>query len=270
MALVFSDTATLQGLVQEFEREIGANQGDISGNTTKLKQFTASCNQALRDYVRTAIRASGTWQWDDSNQTDYAILSTNLVSGQRDYAFTTDQDGAYILDVFKVFVASSTGLFNEIVPVDVSTGSQPLNAPGTVSGMLYPRNISSFTNGQNATGTPIQYDKLSNAIFLDPIPDYNYTAGLKMYVNRTASDFLYTDTSKRPGIPSLFEKYLYLKPAADYARRNSLANKNDILAEVIKMEGDEDRGIIGTIASYYSARPKDEIPRLIVSLHDNR
>lgn len=224
-----------------YEQEIGVNQGDVSGDTTRLKQFTADVNNALDDYFTIALPASGTWQLDDSNQTDYPIITTNLVDGQRDYAFTTDGSSNLILDVFRVFVlTSATGTqYVEIFPVDQQSDFE----------------TTGFTDGQNAEGTPYHYDKTANGIFLDPIPSYNATNGLKVYVNREASYFTSSDTTKKPGVPGLHHKYFYLKPAAEYARRNNLAVADRLSVEVLKMERE-------TIPQYFNARSRDERKQL--------
>lgn len=254
MSLVFNDTTTGKGIVQMYEKEAGFNRGDISGSTSRLKDLTADVNLAFDDFTRIALAASGTWQEDDSNQTDYPIISTNLVSGQRDYTFTTDGSGNLVLDVYKVMVASSSGIYTEIKPVDVQSQ----------------KDTDSFYSGQNTTGTPTRYDKTANGIFLDVIPNYNYTGGLKVYINREPSYFVYTDTTKKPGVPGIFHRYFALKPALDWARRNTLANYPLLASEVLKMEGDEGAGIVGTIAKYFSARTKDEPRRLVVGFQDNK
>src|SRR3990167_11282297 len=103
MSIQFNQTASpYRGLVQFYEKEIGANRADVSGTAEKLAQFTSDVNQALDDFWAIAIPASGTWQLDDSNQTDYPIITTNLVASQRDYSFTTDGSSNLILDIYRV------------------------------------------------------------------------------------------------------------------------------------------------------------------------
>lgn len=252
MSIPFSDTTNFKGLVQLFEREILADRGFVSGNTERLKQYTADANIALDDFVEMAIKSSGTWQWDDTNQTDYPIITTNLVASQRDYTFTTDESGNMILDIYRVFVADESGTFHEVKAKDVQSE----------------QDTAGFYDGKNTTGAPNKYDKTGNSIFLDPIPNYNYTNGLKVYINREALYFAYTDTTKKAGIPGILHKYLYLKPAYEYARRNNLTVLGNIAAEVQKMEGMP--GMNGTIAEYFSKRPRDEQPRLVVMHQDNK
>lgn len=246
MSIVFNDTTNYKGLVQLYEREIGADRGSVSGNTAKLKEFTADVNLALDDFTETAIRTSGTWQFDDSNQTDYPIITTDLVSGQRDYSFTVDGSGNLILDIYKVLVADSSGTFREVEAVDAQSEDD----------------TSGFWDGADVGGTPLRYDKTANGIFLDPIPNFNYTDGLKVYINREASYFTDTDTTKKPGVPGLFHKYFVLRPAQDYARRNNLANQDKIQEQVLRMEE--------WIGDYFARRPRDERRRLIAVNNDNK
>jgi hypothetical protein len=245
MSLQFNQVASpYRGLVQLYEREIGANLGDVSDNATKLAQFTSDCNQALDDFWAIALPASGTWQLDDSNQTDYPIIKTNLISGQRDYSFTTDGSGNLILDIYKVMILiSATGTtYYEIFPIDQQGADQPI--------------YSTIDTEITTTGTPYRYDKTANGIFLDPIPPYDATNGLKVYINREASYFSTTDTIKKAGVPGNLHKYFYLKPAYDYARRNNLANVNRLEAEVLKMEGAPGR--TGMIEKQFGFRARDE------------
>ena len=233
MSVTFSSTANKNGIIQLIERNIAPGQdGFISGNTTRLAQFTADINLALDRAFALIFQVGGTWQLDDSSHTDYPIITTNLVSGQRDYSFTTDGSGNLILEIYKVMVADENGNYREITPVDV-----PAGAP------------SNFYDGLNTTGQPNTYDKLGNGIFLDPIPNYSETNGLKIYINREASYFVVGDTTKKPGIAGLFHEYLALRPSFQYAYRNSLANTASLETEMLKMEA--------AMMDYYKSREKD-------------
>lgn len=243
MAYTFNDTENYQGLVQQYEKECGFDYGDISGSTAKLKQFAVQVNEALDDFFAIGIQASGKWQLDDSNHADYPIIYTNLVSGQQDYSFTEDETGNLILDIEKAMILPSAAATQY---VELCRKADQQSEP------------SGIDTEDGSTGVPASYDKTANGIFLDPTPDYNATNGLKLYVNRTASYFTYADTTKKPGIPALFHKYLYLKPALAYARRKSLGNLTELEREVLLLEGNEEAGIIGAIARYFGKRAKDE------------
>lgn len=199
-----------------------------------LAEKVADMNLALDKAWAIILQSSGTWQLDDSNQTDYPIITTNLVSGQRDYSFTVDGSGNLILDIYKVLIANTSGVYHEIYPVDVQS-EWPMQG---------------FTSGQNITGQPSRYDKTGNGIFLDAIPNYNSTGGLKIYINREASYFTVSDTTKKPGFAGIFHEYLALRPSYQYAYRNSLNNAQALQNEMLLMED--------AMQEYYSKRSKDE------------
>lgn len=201
-----------------------------------LADKNADINLALDNVWGTIFDKAGgsKWQFDDSSHTDYPIITTNLVSGQRDYAFVTDEQGNLILDIYKVLVAQPNGTFVEVIPVDVQSE----------------KDTAGFYNGLNTQGTPTKYDKTANAIFLDTIPNYNSTGGLKVYINREGSYFTTADTTKKAGFAGLFHEYLALRPSYQYAFRNSLKNANALLIELTKMEK--------AIQSYYGRRNRDD------------
>lgn len=218
MSIQFNDTTNKSGLIQLIERNCKYVDGWISGNAVRLKEFTSEINLAL-DYVWSCIfKAGGTWQFDDSNHTDYPIITTNLVSGQRDYSFTTDENGNIILDIYKVLVAQPDGTFLTINPVDVQS-----------------EDVSGFYDGRNITGTPTKYDKTANGIFLDAIPNYTIADGIKIYINREGSYFATTDTTKKAGFSGLYHELLALIPSYKYAPDSQL---NRIEGRMVKMEQD--------------------------------
>ena len=245
MSLSFSDTTNFKGLVQLFEREIGASRTDVSGNTNRLKEFAADANLALDSYLRMAFPAEGKWKLDDSNHSDYPEITTNLVANQRSYLFTSDENGNLLLDIYKVYVKVGSA-YVEISPVDADKDA----------------NVSSFTDGLNTTGTVSRYDKTANAILLDPIPSSNVSSGLKVSINREASYFTYTDTTKKPGFAGIHHSYFFLKPAEDYARRNNLTSYPRIQNDIMKLERE--------ITEFYGHRAKDENQSLYINIENNR
>lgn len=194
---------------------------------------TRDINLALDRAYSLIFQVGGTWQFDDSNHTDYPIITTAIVSGQRDYSFVSDEQGNLVLDIYKVMVADEQGNFYEITPVD----QQSRNAP------------SGYNDGLNVTGLPNTYDKTANGIFLDAIPNYNRAGGLKVFINREGSYFTTSDTTKKAGFAGLFHEYLALRPSYQYAYRNKLENKADLEKEMLKMEQ--------AIMDYYKARERD-------------
>ena len=202
---------------------------------------TADVNLALDEILGFMFPRGGTWQLDDANHTDYPIIFTNLISGQRDYTFTTDEGGNMILDIYRVMVADSIGRFYDLDRVDQQLPDS--------------ENIS-MVDGQNLTGRPARYDKTANGIFLDLIPDYNYASGLKVFINREASYFTAVDTTKKAGFAHLFHEYLALRPSYQYAYRNGLSNLVSLRDEMLRMQQE--------IKTYYDRREKDVEHRIIM------
>lgn len=241
----FSDTSTKLGLIQDCEmRLFGDNgYGQISGNSDRLYQFTARLNRAQDRFNYLAMTADGRWQFDDNNNTDYPIATTNLVSGQRDYTFALEH-----LDISKVLIlnAGSNGQFVELRPFDQ-------NDPGANSYLV---------NYSTNTGIPRRYDKLANSIFLDPTPNYSATGGLKIYFQRGPNYFVYTDTTKVPGFASIFHDYLSLHASMSYAVDRGL-DKAKNLFELVK-EKEE------AIIDFYGKRNSDEPTQLIARFRTSR
>lgn len=217
-------------IVAEIDRNCKSNSVSYP-----LADKVADINNTLGDAINLALNTGGTWQYDDTNHPDYPIITTALVSGQRDYAFTTDEQGNLILDIYKVMVRiSATGFYQEVYPVDQQSD----------------KDMESFYSGQNVTGVPYRYDKTANGIFLDAIPDFNSSDGLKIFINREGSFFTTADTTKKPGIDPLCHEYLALVPSYKYARNNTLPNVARLEKDVAKMED--------KIRARYSVRTRDE------------
>jgi hypothetical protein len=235
MSTQYNDTTNKRGILQKIERLCKLGDGKITNSTQLLKEFTAMVNDALDKTFSIIFKASGKWQFDDSNHTDYPFITTALVASQRDYTFTTDEQGNLILDVYKVMIKDPSGTYVEIYPVDQQSDED----------------MEGFYSGLNQTGTPSRYDKTANGIFLDCIPSYSVAAGLKVFINREGSYFTTTDTTKMPGFAGLFHVYLALCASYEYAMTNSLENKDEIYREMQIMESD--------IKKHYRDRSRDEV-----------
>lgn len=244
MSIAFSESTNYTGICELIDDLVGTNTTSYS-----LAKKARDVNTAL-DKVWSIIFNSGgggTWQFDDITHTKYPIITTNLVSGQRDYSFTTDEQSNYILDIYKVMVKnSSTGIYVELDPVD----QQGESANSTMN------------DGQNLTGIPTQYDKTANGIFLDLIPSYSATNGLKIWINREPLYFTSSDTTKKAGFAGIFHEYLALRPAYNYAQRHGLDNADKLKREMLEMEL--------AIEKYYGNRIRDEKRILTPFSEDNK
>lgn len=237
MSLTFTQINTL------IETNTGANSV-----TYPIATKTVDINLAQDRVLALIFKSGNKWRFDDSNHTDYPILTTNLVSGQRDYSFTSDEQGNLILDIDKVMVADASGTFQELTPMD-QTEKDP-DMPITM------------TDGENTTGTPTHYSITGNGIFLDLIPSYSYTGGVKIYIKREGYQFTVSDTTKKPGFNALFHEYLALRPSYFYAMRHGLANTNALKNEMLEMED--------AIINHYSARGKEFRRRFTANVENNQ
>ena len=237
-----------------YEKALGGNYGDVSNDSEALLEFTANANNALDDYLLIWAKCAGTWQGDDTNHTTkYPIISLPIISGQRDYQFTNDEQGNLINDISKVLILPSATAteYVEISPID--------ELRTELSQILVNTN----------TGTPYQYGKFANSIFLDPIPNYSVNAGIKMIINREGSYFDSGDTTKKAGVPA-YHNYFYLKPALEKARINSLPNLAQLEKDVVDLEGSERLRVTGKIQEFFSRRERDVKKRLVANLESNK
>lgn len=251
MSLQFSDTTNLNGIVELIDANCGTNS-----TSYPLKQKARDVNLAALNLMMLAIQAEGRFQIDDTNHTADPVLTADLVENQRDYHFTVDEQSNIILDIYKVMVKDSAGIWIELKKIDQQS---PDSATNPVRAML---------SGQDIAGTPDRYDKSWNGIFLEPVPNYSWRTGtegeqgLKLWVNREHSYFVSTDTTKKLGFGGAFHEYLALRPSYQYAYRKGLSNKKDLQFELFSMES--------KIEEFFSKRAKDEPTRIIPVFRSSR
>lgn len=225
--MVFNDAVTLLGICQEVD-------SICKTNTTSypLADKARRGNSGLSDYAAIALSSDDRWSFDDTNYTDLPIGVTSLVASQSDYALDIT-----VLKILKIEAKDENGNWIELQPIDRNDTSTP------------------YASLFNTTGTPAYYDKFANSPMVYPAPSYNSTGGLKVWYQRDASYFAASDTTKKPGIPSLFHKYIALKIAEPYLRDNKKENYVSVRNEIAKIETED-------IPEYYAKRNKDERPTM--------
>lgn len=181
--MVFSDTSTKLGAIQNCEFYCQLGDGGISGNTVLLQQFTARINEAGSRVWHRLFAINGGWKYDDSNYSDLPQATQNLVSAQQGYALPSTA-----LSVDRVEVMDVNGNRQIVNPIDLRTIDVGENT---------------FFN---TNGLPLYYRLLGGTIFLYPAPDaglsVTLTAGLKVFFQRSSVAFAYTDTTKSFGFAS--------------------------------------------------------------------
>lgn len=189
------------------------------------------------DVVSDIIGYDGTFTWDDTNKTDFPIGTTNLVDSQQDYALPSD-----FLQVLRVEVMNSSGDYTKLKLFDQKEIGIAL---------------SEF---QKTPGMPLYYREVGNSIELYPKPSSSFvtlTAGLKVYYERTMTEFTKNDAAVSPGFAPQFHKILSIGPAYEFAYVKGLNN-----ASRLKERLD---GLRAALKDYYSDRNKDQL--LIIRPH---
>lgn len=224
---------TFSEIVAKIDRACNTNSTSYT-----LANKAIDVNLALRDLIAIALRNKKV-NYDDPNQTENPFLTTNLVSGQRDYYFALDEQSNIILAFNKIMVADAAGVFYALDRVN-----QELD-----SGM------EAFFDGQNAAGQPTRYDQTGMAVFLDPVPNYSVSGGIKAFIDRTPSYFISSDTTKTAGTDELVQSYLWLRPSYEYCRDKEKKNAEQLFRDMnIALRAAEDRLL---------ATPKDTPRRFV-------
>ncbi len=232
----FSDTSNLTGIVEEIDFLLNLD----SSTTYPIKQKTRAVNRYYDKALSLILQADNRWEFDDNNATDLPVATTALVANQQDYSIT----GATFLKVLGVSIKDESGNWISLNPISIQ------DKRGT-----------DMAEYRETAGTPQEYDKMGQSVFLYPKPDYSASASLKIYYQRDVSLFVSTDTTKVPGFAAPFHSYLSYGAALDYAIANNLTTRIPLFqAEIAKLE----QGIL----EFYSSRERDEKVRMTVNPED--
>lgn len=228
--MVFNDTTSKNGLIQQCEINLfgDAPFGQISDNSSRLQIFTNYMNEALSRYATIALMSDYNWEWDDRNQVDLPIGTTQLFLGQSLYSFATEHTIVTAVEVKDV--AGNWYALDEI--------DERYFAENNVS-------ISAWQSGAN--GIPYQYTKVANSIKLYPAPNYTQLASLKVHFKRAATFYVSTDTTKVQGFTDIHATYLSDYASWKYAMVRSMAMMDRLRGEITVWESQ-------TIPELYSKR----------------
>lgn len=238
--MVFSSPTDNTGIVEQVRAMMRVDSAQWP-----TSRIVNSCNNYLDTITGYAIGADRRFQWDDTNHSKLPIGTTNIVSGQKDYSFLTDEQNNKIINLTAIELLDSNGTYTMLKPVDFTE----LNgAPDE----LY-----------KTAGKPEYYDKIAdNIIRLYPTPDASVTSGLKFYFQRTASYFVDTDMTKEPGVSPLLHRGFVIASAYDGALTLGLNNLGALGVEFQKEEM--------KMKKYFGDRNKDEVSTLRVFKQNNR
>ena len=165
------------------------------------KKKVVHLNDALDWYKGIAQRNGYAWPFDDSNLTTPPIPTQNIVSGTGKYKMTGFS--SEVVDLLKLEIDDGTGVAKTLYPETLeSFGNYLGNLSGHVGGWTGASFDQLYVNA--SAGIPTKYVKLGDYIYLDRIPNYNATNGLKAYVNRPSSKFLFVSATVTIATPGVF------------------------------------------------------------------
>ena len=229
------------GIIQQIEKLTGLGDTQISGDATRLKQFTGDINNAYSRVAMLILQADGRMQWDDPNHTNAPTADADLVDGQKKYEVfealpTALQDW---LQVESVEILNDDDLGLQLKPIDLQN--------------IVDRDVAE-SEFRDVDGTPVYFDFNGSEVKLYPSPNYNKTGGLTIFFKRSPSYFASTDTTKVPGFATLFHELLPLWASYWWGVSKGLGYINNVRGEITILEKE--------LIKFYSDRKKYE--RLIL------
>jgi hypothetical protein len=226
----YNDTTNKNGIIQQVERYINMGATWISGDTDRLREFTAYANKVGHKIWHWIFLSQGVWKYDDANHTDLPQATTNLVDAQATYALPSDA-----LTIERVEVKNSNGDWFRLRQIIEN------QIPGA---------IEEFNETDNE---PVYYRLIGNTIELFPASNYDSTNGLKVYFDRDSVDFTYDDTTQTPGFASPYHEAVPVGMAIEWLKiKNPTSTTLQFLREEwAKFEVE--------IKKFYSLRNKDNI-----------
>ena len=87
--LTYSDTTTKLGLIQDCEFNLNLGDAGITGDVSSQalpKVFNRLVNSWYQKIITMIFASQDEWSWDDINQTNFPIATTNLIANQQDYS----------------------------------------------------------------------------------------------------------------------------------------------------------------------------------------
>jgi hypothetical protein len=178
-------------------------------------------NAAYEEVVGKLIEADDNWHFGDTNFSSLPTGLHTMTESTEEVQFNSS-----LLNVLRVEVLAATGLWQEVMPINMSE----------VSGAL--------PEYEKTDGIPAEYIKRENFIILKPAPTATYvtlTNGLKVYFQRTADIFTSGQVAtgtKTPGFASPYHILLCYKAALPYCASFKKDRVPFLMSEIARTEKD--------------------------------
>lgn len=229
----FSDTSNKLGIIQYCEEYCSLGDAGISGNTTRLKQFTSKVNEINRRVWAIIFDAYGGWQYDDSNQTDLPAATDTLTSGQTSYALPSAA-----LTVRGIEVKDQSGVWTALRPLTEE--------------MI--REVQPMGEFLKTSSNPQYYQLVGQTVRIFPASNYTQSSSFKVFFDRGSVAFASSDTTASPGFASEFHGIIPIGASYEYLMAKQ---PNDAVTTRLKNEYNEYRE---SIKKFYSRKFSEMFP----------
>lgn len=217
-----------------------ANLFTKQNNTSfPLTEKTIYANMGNRIILTEIHNAYGGWKYDDRNNTDFPIATTDLLSGQSDYALPIDT-----IHLNAVYYKDTAGNWTKLIPLTLEEINRMEAEP----------------EFEDTNARPTYYRALSNSIKIYPASDYSQDDSLMVEYSRDVSTFVTTDTTKVAGFDPIFHEAIPVYMALKYAQINTLPVVGSLTRDWEGYVGNRERNTVGSITRHYSQKFKDMFP----------
>lgn len=227
----FNSHATNQDMVSL------ANLFTKQNNTSfPLAEKVIYANMGNRIILTAIHEAYGGWKYDDRNNTDFPIATTDLNADQVDYALPLDTNqlnGVYVL------TPNTTTSWTKLTPVTL----EEINR------------IEAEPNFNNTSSIPQYYRPLGNSIKIYPASSTTITAGIMVEYSADVSTFATTDTTKQAGFDTIFHEAIPVYMGYQFGQVNGLPNLKSLTEQWVDY--------LARIKKHYVQKFKDMYPMRI-------
>lgn len=193
----FNSHATNQDIVTLADKMCKSNSVSFP-----IAEKTLYANLGNRIILTEIFNAYGGMKYDDRNYTDFPISTTNLVSGQSDYALPLDLSW-----IEKVYIQNESNTdYTELTPIELD-------------------NIDTEPDFFDTDSVPAYYRIIGNSIKIYPAADYSKDDAVMIEYARDISAFETTDTTKTPGFDRQFHEAIPVYMAYQYELTNHITSQ---------------------------------------------
>jgi len=229
----FNDTTNNTGIIQEIERMTDLGDTYISGNATRLKDFTAIINRVLNRIWHSIFMTTGNWAFDDGGYGNLPTARCNLVANQRKYSLP--DEALTIQRIECLDEADNAFKLHPLIKENI------------------PEAIDEF---HDVSGTPVFYRAVADIIELYPASSYAKDNGLIVYFDRGMNSFASDATTATPGFASPYHELVPIKVSIEWLK---VKQPNSPTLAVLMQD---DMRVEQSLLQFYNKRFKDYKPRI--------